>query len=210
VYVGQEEEYFTFCAPECKKAIDLYLDFRKRNGELVTKDSPLFVKQYNRMRRIKAQPYAENSLENLLQLWLENSGVRKPDPVNRYKRKQVQRLHGFRKFFTTQLVHSKVNPEIRELLLGHKIGLASAYYRPTEDEMLAEYEKAIDALTINPENRLKCRVNELTEKQDEITLMRLKHETEMKDMRQQMDKIISVIQENPKLARVKKEVLGSI
>ena len=49
--------------------------------------------------------------------------------------------HGFRKFFTTQLINSKVNPEIREMLLGHSIGLASAYYKPTEDEMLDEYMK---------------------------------------------------------------------
>jgi integrase len=43
--------------------------------------------------------------------------------------------HGFRKFFTTQLISSNVNPEIREMLLGHKIGLASAYYRHTVEEM---------------------------------------------------------------------------
>jgi hypothetical protein len=32
------------------------------------------------------------------------------------------------------LVNSKVNPEIREMLLGHKIGLAAAYYRPVFEE----------------------------------------------------------------------------
>ena len=67
--------------------------------------------------------------------------------------------HGFRKFFTTQLISSKVNPEIREMLLGHKIGLASAYYRPTVEEMYNEYSKAIDNLTINPANRYKERLN---------------------------------------------------
>jgi hypothetical protein len=70
--------------------------------------------------------------------------------------------HGFRKFFTTQLINSKVNPEIREMLLGHKIGLASAYYRPTEQEMLHEYEKAIDNLTIDPANRLQRKIETLT------------------------------------------------
>ena len=44
------------------------------------------------------------------------------------------------------------------MLLGHKIGLASAYYRPSEDEMLNEYLKAVDNLTINEENRLKRKV----------------------------------------------------
>lgn len=70
--------------------------------------------------------------------------------------------HGFRKFFTTQLINSKVNSEIREMLLGHKIGLASAYYRPTEQDMYEEYEKAIDLLTIHEENRLRKKVETLT------------------------------------------------
>ena len=47
------------------------------------------------------------------------------------------------------------------MLLGHKIGLASAYYKPTEDEMLEEYMKAIDNLTINEENRLRKKVEKL-------------------------------------------------
>jgi hypothetical protein len=38
------------------------------------------------------------------------------------------------------------------MLLGHKIGLASCYYRPTENEMLQEYYKAVILLTINEEN----------------------------------------------------------
>ena len=68
--------------------------------------------------------------------------------------------HGFRKFFTTQLVNSNVNPEIREMLLGHKIGLASAYYRPTEKDMLNEYMKAVPLLTISNEERLKFKLDE--------------------------------------------------
>jgi hypothetical protein len=70
--------------------------------------------------------------------------------------------HGFRKFFTTQLLNAKVNPEIREMLLGHSIGLAGAYYKPTEDEMLEEFMKGVDNLTINPEKRLMRKVEMLT------------------------------------------------
>ena len=66
------------------------------------------------------------------------------------------------RFFTTQLINSKVNSEIREMLLGHKIGLASCYYRPTEEEMYEEYGKAIDNLTIDPANRLQRKIETLT------------------------------------------------
>lgn len=46
------------------------------------------------------------------------------------------------------------------MLLGHKIGLASCYYRPTQDEMYHEYQKAFDNLTINEENRLKLKLEQ--------------------------------------------------
>jgi hypothetical protein len=88
----------------------------------------------------------------------------------------VARAHGFRKFFTTQLVNSKVNPEIREMLLGHKIGLASCYYRPTEEEMYQEYMKAVNSLTINEENRLKMKIEKLEVEKSRIDILALKIE----------------------------------
>lgn len=48
------------------------------------------------------------------------------------------------------------------MLLGHKIGLAAAYYRPVFEEMQKEYGKAIDNLTIDPANRLQRKIETLT------------------------------------------------
>jgi hypothetical protein len=48
------------------------------------------------------------------------------------------------------------------MLLGHKIGLTGSYYRPTEQDMFSEYQKAVDSLTINEENRLRKKVETLT------------------------------------------------
>ena len=58
--------------------------------------------------------------------------------------------------------------EQREMLLGHKIGLASAYYRPSEDDLLDTYLVAVDNLTIEESNRLRKKVNELQVKYDKI------------------------------------------
>ena len=44
------------------------------------------------------------------------------------------------------------------MFLGHKIGLAGCYYKPTEEEMYLEYQKAENNLTINEENRLRKKV----------------------------------------------------
>ena len=76
------------------------------------------------------------------------------------------------------MVRAKVSAEAREMLLGHSIGLNKAYYRPGEDEILQEYLKAVDLLTINEENRLKTeniklktetsKVNQLQEQLDSM------------------------------------------
>ena len=92
--------------------------------------------------------------------------------------------------------------------MGHSIGLGDAYYRPDNNEILEEYLKAIDLLTVNEENRLKRKVTELAEKKDEIEVMEIKHNEEIKAIRDQMNQIISMVQQNPKLAHVKPEALA--
>jgi site-specific recombinase XerD len=162
VYEGTNSSYYSFTTPECASFIDSYLEYRTKSGEKLTQDSYLIRDQFDindiEQIRNKSKAIQTGSLKQILNLLLLKAGVREINHTNPHKRKEVARAHGFRKHFTTQLVNSKVNPEIREMLLGHKIGLASCYYRPTEQEMFTEYQKAIDALTINEENRLRKQV----------------------------------------------------
>jgi integrase len=160
VYRGDNEEYITFTTPECTREIDNYLDFRTRRGEKITQDSFLLVMKFTNDTMQKGKPFTGKSLRVTLQNCISNTGLRDIDHINPHKRKEVAVLHGFRKFFTKQLVDSKLNPEIREMLLGHKIGLASAYYKPTQEEMYNEYLKAVNLLTINEENRLKLKLEQ--------------------------------------------------
>jgi hypothetical protein len=160
VYRGDNEEYITFTTPECAKEIDSYLEYRKRRDETITQDSYLMVMKFTNDTMQKGRPFTGKSLRVTLQNCISNTGLRGINHDNPHKRKEVAVLHGFRKFFTKQLVDSKLNPEIREMLLGHKIGLASAYYKPTEQEMYQEYLKAVHRLTINEENRLKLELEQ--------------------------------------------------
>jgi hypothetical protein len=82
----------------------------------------------------------------------------------------------FPQILTTQLANSKVNPEIREMLLGHKIGLASSYYKSTSDEMMSEYEKTIDNLTIDLANRLQRKVETLTIEKSRLDILEAKYQ----------------------------------
>ena len=72
--------------------------------------------------------------------------------------------HGFRKFFVAMLVNTGIHETIIRKLTGHsdKGNLTQLYSKQTEEEMLTEYWKAVDALTINPENRLRRKVEMLT------------------------------------------------
>jgi hypothetical protein len=86
------------------------------------------------------------------------------DTAWKKQRKEIAQNHGFRKFCHTTMANARINIEIREMLLGHSIGLSDAYYRPTSEQCLNEYLKVIDDLTINEENRLCKQVQELQEK----------------------------------------------
>ena len=184
VYENTREEYYTFITGECRQVLDAYLDYRTRSGEKLNPESPLIRKQFdiNDLEQVRKQsePIALNTLNVVLDHHLQRCGLRTVNHVessdNNGNRKSVARAHGFRKFFTTQLVNSRVNPEIREMLLGHKIGLSSAYYRPTEEEMLSEYEKAVDSLTVDPANRLRKKVEKLEVEKTEIQSLRLELE----------------------------------
>lgn len=166
VYEGTNEAYYPFCTPECASFIDTYLEYRTQNGEKLNKDSFLIRDQFDitdlEQIRNKSKGVSIHTISVILDTILLKAGLRTKDHTSKFNRKEVAKSHGFRKFFTTMCVNSKLNPEIREMLLGHKIGLASAYYRPTEEEMYQEYMKAVNNLTINEENRLRKKIETLT------------------------------------------------
>ena len=170
LYYGTKNEYFTFTTPECAKAIDTYLEFRVRTGEKLTDDSPLFRKQYDtedygKIRKPKC--LTTNALTKLLEDKLLKAGIvtkthQTESTKPGQKRNPVARAHGFRKFVETNMIRAKLQPEIREMLLGHDLpSNVKTYYRPDESEFLEEYLKAVDLLTINEENRLRREVETL-------------------------------------------------
>ncbi|HMH09116.1 MAG TPA: hypothetical protein VK553_00275, partial [Candidatus Nitrosopolaris rasttigaisensis] len=77
-------------------------------------------------------------------------------------------VHGLRKFAATQMGRSDMKVEAREILLGHSIGVRASYQKYSDDDLLQEYLKAVDLLTINQENRLKRKVAALEKKDGEL------------------------------------------
>src|SRR5207247_3321045 len=102
-----------------------------------------------------------------------DSGVReKGTEKEQFKRKEAMRFHGFRKLFNTMLNQAGVKPAIKEMLLGHRVGLESSYLRPSDSELISEYLKAVDLLTVSEEKQLLQQVQNLKIQVSDIDVMK--------------------------------------
>jgi integrase len=216
VYSDSNQRYLTFTTPEAAKAIDVYLKYRERYGEKLTPKSPLFRDQFDREDAVSihnVKPLKLRTVERLVSRTIEKSGIRTVERITELHsekgkiRKNVKLTVGFRKFFDTKLIYANVEKQTKELFMGHSIGLDDHYFTPEDTHLLHEYLKAVDYLTINEENRLRLRLDEITKKKDEIETMELKHREEIGSIKQQMKQLMIMIQRNPKLANIKPEIL---
>ncbi len=210
VYRKTRDEYYTFCTPECYDAVTEYLEYRKRFGEVLSPDSPLFRHDFNQNDRstVKdARPMAYPSLKIKVRALLIKSGIAKYQSIsetnrNGKRRNEVAANHGLRKYCITQMGRSKMDSEIREMLVGHKLGVRGVYLKYGEADRLNEYLKAVDHLTVNQENTLKRHNEELRvrsetneyiinhrlqEKELEVKSLQEKYEQDMKAMREEME-----------------------
>ena len=212
MYKKEQEQYTTFCTPECAKIIDQYLEWRKRLGETLQPNSPLFRITFDPVTQInRPKPVSQYVITSMVTALLEKTGIRIMSEIN--QRTELMQTHGFRKFFKTTCINAGMNPLYSEYVMGNRSGLTKSYFKPSDTELLEGNDKAlgyisvINDLTINEEYRLSKKVDELTKKKGEIETMEIKHNQEIKAMRDQMNQIISMIQHNPKLAHVKPESL---
>jgi hypothetical protein len=151
------------------------MDFRASFGENITGESWIIrdiwqSTSYRYCHRVGLAQYPKriksSAIGTLIGRALWEQDLRKT-LQNGEKRHEFKTVHGFRKFFKTQ--SEKVMKSLHvEILLGHDVGLANSYYKPTEKELLAEYLKAIDLLTINSESIiLNNKIQKLQEKNKE-------------------------------------------
>jgi integrase len=186
-YRGTRSEYFTFTTFECAEALDTYTDYRKRYGEIITNDSPLLRDRFNSHYRTKRENEANviKSFSDVIDRIVTRAGVRTRSN-NRQTRHEKMLDHGFRKLVNSKMIEAGVDFDTKEAVLGHKTtrGLDIHYSRVPIARRLSEYLKAIDLLTISPENQLRKQVAEqehtiqqkLTEKDKQIEEMMRKQE----------------------------------
>lgn len=173
-YRRSPARYYTFCSSEARTEIDSYLDWRRRLGEKLTDDSPVFRKAFDPLRVQKPIPVTVTSVSWTLNTLLKQCGLRTFEPLKEGekipKRTEIMRCHATRKFFEKQAFRAGMNNMYIRRLMGQKGGesaLEDSYLKLSEEELLegddrhVGYIGIMNSVTINETQKLRREVQSL-------------------------------------------------
>ena len=173
VYEDDKGEYTTFIHQEAVEALDEYLEYRTKSGEVLTPESWVFPSKSDCNK-----PALTVSMRTQMARYAHHNDI-KSKKRGRY---EIQACHGFRKRFDTILKSNyNVNINLAEKMMGHSttIPLDNVYFKPAIEQLFDEYQKAIPELMIEDkfrfEQQLKKKdeqINELNQKDNEIDILK--------------------------------------
>jgi len=176
VYSGEPDQYYTFITPEAYYALKEWMDFRESFGEKITGDSVLMRDMWQTTLKSgersdyhpvgvvtypKALKYG--GIKSLMERAIRSQGIEKilKKGTNYNTRREWKILHGFRKFFNSVMVNANINHTKKEKMMGHDTRLENNYFKPNEEDLLSEYLKVVDLLTLNEEYKLRQKIEKL-------------------------------------------------
>jgi hypothetical protein len=132
------------------------MDFRKDYGEKISGESWVMRDlwqttniKYGAKLGLATCPkkLKSSGIKRLLERALWEQGLRQP-LTKGIRRHEWKAAHGFRKYYKSH-AEQLMRPINVEITMGHNIGISASYYRPTEQEVLEDYLKAVDSLTVD-------------------------------------------------------------
>ncbi|MCD6371240.1 MAG: site-specific integrase [Candidatus Aenigmarchaeota archaeon] len=158
------KERITFLASDGVEILKQYLEWRKKSGEDVTPESPLFISRTNR----GLKPISIQRFNDTIKSAAKRAGFNGNGKYGRI------RAHCLRKFFVTQLTNHGVEDKIVNFFIGHKIPEVDRVYwiRRVEElrEIYRQREKFLNPYSAGKEEELRKledvikKVKELDEK----------------------------------------------
>jgi hypothetical protein len=207
VYSGEDEEYFSFITTEAYQALKSWIKYREESGELIDENSWLMRDLWDtstpQVRGFVTRPnkLAASGIKRLIERAIWAQGLRKKLEEGK-KRHPFQAVHSYRKWFKTRCEIAGMKPINIEKLLSHSIGISNSYYRPTENELHADYLKVSDLLQIDQQGQLQKELHQyqqknqedtllikgkLQERDEEIKALKQKHESDLKSFEDRME-----------------------
>lgn len=177
---SRKDRYVTFCTHEARRAIEVMFEERRHKQswvceghkrikpiepEIITDNSPVF-----RLERSEIVPISTYSAIHAVNNAAFSVGIR--PHIDKSQRHKTPATHNFRKIANTAFVKAGVKPVIVEKLLGHKTGLQDNYLRFTDEDLLSEYVKAVDLLTIGDEDTLRRENARLKVEQADLAMLK--------------------------------------
>jgi integrase len=164
-------ERITFLASDGVRVLKQYLEWRKKSGEEITPESPLFVGRTKELSG-KSQKLTRQAFNDTLKNAARKAGFNGNGQYGRF------RAHCLRKFFVTQLTNHGVEDKIVNFFIGHKIPDVDRvyWYRRVEElrEIYAKRQQYLNPLSqrrhynLNEIKDLKAKIEELEKKLEEL------------------------------------------
>lgn len=170
-------EYYTFITPEAQEMLEKYLDERRRVGETITDQSPLWVTHFDLL------PGGENkrSLEKLSydafsHQWRRILKRAQKDKIS-YAEGGSWFWHEFhlktlRKFFRTEVTNARCIEDLKYFWMGQPGGVhRPEYYKERLDVAVDEYRRLVPYLTVH-KAPVPVEKEELEKRDEEIQKLR--------------------------------------
>lgn len=194
VYAGEPEQYQTFVTPEAYSALREWMVFREEHGEQIGPHSWVMRDVFKTAILSHGAHYGQAStpvrlksagIRGMLKRAWVSQGLVRESSGGEFDFKSS---HGFRKRFKTKCELAGMKPLNVEVLLGHDTGIAgSAYYRPSEQDLLQDYLKAVPSLQISEVLQVKHEVLEQQQKY-QSDIQSVQHQ--IADLRAQLSTLI--------------------
>jgi integrase len=203
VYDGEDDAYITFITQSAYRELAEWIKYREEAGEKITGDSwvmrDLWDTQVKISRGLVSVPKQLTAIgvKRLMERAIWAQGLRKELQAGK-KRHPFATNHSLRKYFKTRCELVGMKPINIENLMGHSTGSSDPYYRPTENDLLQDYLKCMDALIVNDEKTLQTKVEDLANKSKDneylINTRLSEKNKEIQDMKIRYEEMNSTLQ----------------
>lgn len=176
--------------PESMKYVREWIDLRKRDGEILVDDSPLFISTDSETGEKK--PMLSGRMSQIMSRL-----------SRRLKLGKQKSAHSLRKFNTTNLQASGMHPAWISIIQGKAIPMSwKEYTEPSNEQLLEAYKNAYKHIAIyehtSEVNGVKREVREIAERQ-RYTEDRLKELKTMEELADRLNKLEKMMEDKDKI-----------